>query len=397
MPSEWQSAPREANRSVESREVTGLHPIRFLAAAMVMWFHLSYWSWAEGSSTTAQIAGGSVSFPRLAPFASFGWVGVEVFFVVSGFIIAYSAEGKSASAFFKSRFLRLYPAVWICASLSLVALAIARQSGLPVKFLRSITLFPLGPWVDGVYWTLGVEMVFYALIFGLLLFRRFDRLPIALSVIGLASSAFWALWMIEHIRGGSTLNTISLNRYAIILLIPHGCFFAIGGMMWLCFFRQVTVWRLSLIAVCVAAGAVAIYSTAYPRSLAGQGAGLGPLAPVAVWLFSLGLVAASVYWNAAITAKIGRFSATRTMGLATYPLYLIHDVIGALIMRLLVQAGVPGGLALTLAMAAAVGLAIFTLGPENRVKRLIAPAIDYAIHGHLFTVARRQASALRRR
>ena len=50
------------------------------------------------------------SFPELTPIAWVGWVGVEIFFELSGFVIAYSAEGASAFVFFRSRFFRLMPA-----------------------------------------------------------------------------------------------------------------------------------------------------------------------------------------------------------------------------------------------------------------------------------------------
>jgi peptidoglycan/LPS O-acetylase OafA/YrhL len=58
--------------------------------------------------------------PAFGPRFHFGWVGVEIFFVISGFVIAFTAEGASSRAFLRSRVLRLVPGPWICATIALV-------------------------------------------------------------------------------------------------------------------------------------------------------------------------------------------------------------------------------------------------------------------------------------
>ena len=63
---------------------------------------------------------GYPQFPAAAVFTWFGWVGVEVFFVISGFVIANSASKTSPIEFLISRALRLYPAVWVCSTATFV-------------------------------------------------------------------------------------------------------------------------------------------------------------------------------------------------------------------------------------------------------------------------------------
>lgn len=128
------------------RHYSGLDLVRFVAG--VAGFHLGYWAWRDAPSPL---------LPAISSWVAFGWVGVEVFFVISGFVIAKSAANKTVTQFIKSRAKRLYPAVWICATITAV------RSPTTIKsYLRSITLFPLGPWVSIVYWTLPLEMAFYA-------------------------------------------------------------------------------------------------------------------------------------------------------------------------------------------------------------------------------------------
>ena len=121
-----------------------------MSAAWVMLFHLGFWSWAAPLGTIRGLMPNLPTFPELTPVAWVGWVGVEIFFVLSGFVIAYSAEGSSGLAFFRSRFLRLMPAVWICASLVFVVFVagdIVPFKELIRHYLKTLALIPKNPWI----------------------------------------------------------------------------------------------------------------------------------------------------------------------------------------------------------------------------------------------------------
>lgn len=353
---------------MENRSLFGLDLIRFVAAAMVAWFHLAYFNWA---GRTAPPPPGAVYFPELAPLASFGWVGVEVFFVLSGFVIAYSAEGKSAWDFAKSRFLRLYPAVWICATISLIALSLSQRELLD-PYLRSIALWPVGPWVDGVYWTLGVEMAFYGLVFLLLLAKRSNHLGGLLVTIGLVSSAFWGTWLVDHLLGGSSLTWTFGHRYFELSLVQHGCFFALGGMIWLILFKPSSHLHLVIATLSAAAGLTCIYAIAHLKVVTGQGH--NPLAPTLVWLAAVGLIIAAVVYR----TKLTRFSgvSSRKLGLATYPLYLLHHILGVTFMRQMVLSGVAQGLALVVALFIVSVLSVLVLYPEAFLRSCVGRVWD---------------------
>jgi peptidoglycan/LPS O-acetylase OafA/YrhL len=104
------SALQEATKTTR-RYLAGLDALRFCAAMMVMMYHLSFWIWAGPDQT-------QVRYPWAAPFTWFGFIGVEVFFTLSGFVIAYSAESATPFSFAASRLGRLVPGSLICASLT---------------------------------------------------------------------------------------------------------------------------------------------------------------------------------------------------------------------------------------------------------------------------------------
>lgn len=334
---------------MENRSIPGLDLIRFAAAAMVAWFHLAFNEW---QGTAVQPLG------RLSPVASFGWVGVEVFFVLSGFVIAYSAEGKSAMAFARSRFLRLYPAVWICATLSLLFVT---QKDIGSAFLRSMMLWPFAPWVDGVYWTLGVEMVFYGLIFLLLAVDGFPRLSNLLAVIGAVSSAFWGAWLADHLTGGNHFAWTMGHRYFELLLVHFGCYFALGGTIWLLMLKEPRKLDAITAVTSYIAGLICIYAIASMKAKAGTGH--SPVIPMAAWSICIVAIALAVAWRAG--EGWPSFKVARTIGKATYPLYLLHHVIGAwLIVRLLEQ-GYSALSSVLMALALAVAASFAVLYPEK--------------------------------
>ena len=194
--------------------IYGIDLIRFLAALSVVGFHLGYLN---------DVA----DFKPIWPITWFGWIGVEVFFVISGFVIANSANGKSPMQFLKGRALRLYPAVWCCATLTLiVAGAISDQPLIELlpSYLRSLALIPKGPWIDDVYWTLAVEIGFYTLIFGLLYAGMFLLLTRVSLVLTAFSSICLCILASHHWHLLEQSRLVDLIDHSKTLLARHGSF-----------------------------------------------------------------------------------------------------------------------------------------------------------------------------
>ena len=114
--------------------------------------------------------------------ARFGWIGVPLFFMISGFVILWTAQGKDAYAFAVSRVSRLYPSFWVAVLLTSVVV----WGSFSIETVAvNLTMIPqkLGaPYVDGVYWTLDVEIMFYGLVFVLIVTRQMRRVETWLAL-----------------------------------------------------------------------------------------------------------------------------------------------------------------------------------------------------------------------
>lgn len=136
---------------------------------MVMMFHYTFNGIVNGKVTSV----GQVSW--LVEFTKYGYLGVELFFMISGYMIFFSAQSGSASKFAVSRALRLYPAYWFAVlftSFFAIIWGGELMSVTPVMVLANLTLLQsfLGVSdVDGAYWTLAYEIRFYAAVFFVLL------------------------------------------------------------------------------------------------------------------------------------------------------------------------------------------------------------------------------------
>lgn len=128
----------------------------------------------------------SNSFPALAEFTRFGYLGVPLFFIISGYVIALSASNRSAFEFAIFRFVRLYPAFWCGVAFTVLVISIYGENPYSLTHIL-VNLTMVGEYlgyenIDFVYWTLQEELKFYACVFLLLFFGVFEKFKIWLSL-----------------------------------------------------------------------------------------------------------------------------------------------------------------------------------------------------------------------
>jgi peptidoglycan/LPS O-acetylase OafA/YrhL len=359
------------------REMAGVDLLRFSAAGMVMLFHLGFWGCAAPHTRTNSLVEVHACYPKLAPFASVGWVGVEIFFVISGFVIAWSAQNASTISFVRSRFLRLAPAAWICATLTVgavLAFTGAQGRDLARPYLRTLAFYPTAPWVDDAYWTLGIEIAFYAVVAAALASGRRGWIPAVVGVVGATSAAFWLLRAAAGWSGVSPLAAVldaaAKSRYSELALVQHGCFFCIGAVFCAAMGGRPSRRVLALAACCGVGGALEIAASSAQKA-ALTGYAVPAAAPVAVWAVAMLVIAASIRYER-VPAGAPLAALARRVGLMTYPLYLVHTLIGSISIQAMIGLGIGADLALALSAACAVALAfVVSEGLEPAARRVL--------------------------
>ncbi len=162
------AAPRAAT-IVPARarpRLRALDGLRLIAALMVAAYH---YGGRDGEISKAWGSSPRLQFPTAHEWFAYGCLGVQIFFVISGFVICMSGWGRPLRSFFASRASRLLPSYWAAIVLvtAIFALpAVAWDAVSPSDTLVNLTMLqqPLGAdRVLGVCWTLWAELRFYAL------------------------------------------------------------------------------------------------------------------------------------------------------------------------------------------------------------------------------------------
>lgn len=386
--------------SAQSRQVLGLDGLRFAAAALVMLFHLGCTAWLAPSSEAAGLVGQAPNAPFLLPLSSCGWIGVPIFFIISGFVIAYSAAQATTGQFLVNRALRLLPCAWLCASVSFpLALGFAPEGTFELigRYLRTMVLFPVPRWIDGVYWTLGIEISFYALVALVLAVGQVQRLELVVTGFGVASALAWCLAATPLWPGFDVLIS---TRIAKLALVTHGCEFALGVLVWAAASKGWIWGRVVAAAICLFGTFLQIGYDARTTfaALDLDATRVPPLLPVTLFAVLFVLFLASIHCNSTFIRWVGRGAPMiRSIGLSTYPLYLLHTFVGALAIRGLLYLGASPAWSLAggISMAITVALVVSTLiEPLLRSGlRRVLKTIGYQMLPHLSPLMRPRRQA----
>lgn len=245
---------------------------------------------------------------------SLGRFGVALFFLISGFVVPFSISGETPLRHFAiSRLFRLYPAFW----LALVLLMLT--GGLPpaATVLANLTMAPplFGqPWLSPIYWTLFVELAFYALaalLFATGLLRRISAL-LGLSLCLIAATA---LPIQLRVQGVVELPVQYLGMHLSFL------FLGLLLRLWLVERRPGAGLAALVLGLAQLAALLAVASFSLAR---GDNFVMEGLTPV------LGAyIAALAVFLAAIRLERPRSGLLARIGLISYSLYLFHGIVNA--------------------------------------------------------------------
>jgi peptidoglycan/LPS O-acetylase OafA/YrhL len=307
------ATPDAANSAKRPRKrLHVLDGLRLIAALMVVAFHYmgyDHWYRSPWGASTSKV------FPTAHSVAAYGWLGVELFFLISGFVICLSTWDRTPRQFAVSRFMRLYPAYWFAVALTSAVLVLrpGGWDGKPSEILANFTMFqePMGMGdVDGVYWSLWAELRFY-LLFAIvaalgLTFRR---------VVG-----FCVTWLAV-----AALAPILNVGFITLMAVPQYTPFFVGGLtiylMQRFGLRRPVLWLLLGASWFMAQDALHSLVHDADRSVGG---GLS-------WRVAVTVV--TVFYALVLAAALGKLDVFnwKVLGVAgglTYPLYLLHEDLG---------------------------------------------------------------------
>ncbi|MDL4772833.1 MULTISPECIES: acyltransferase family protein [Thermomonosporaceae] len=286
--------------------------LRFVAAAAVMLHHyvgdISGWGVAHHRT-----------MPVLAPIAHFGALSVDLFFLISGFVILMSGWGRGLGDFAVSRIVRIFPAYWFGASLAVLLFLATGIASLGAKpggvgplgaYLPNLTMLGTGVGVqplEVVYWTLWAELHFYALI-GLLVWRG---LTYGRCV------AFMAGWLALGVLAQETHSAL-----LTALFIPQWAPLFIAGMGFHLIYRFGANLVLGLIIGACWALTVHYRVTVVNKELVWPVVWDAVTTGVITFLFLLMLMVATGELD------LVRWRGFTVLGGLTYPLYLLHETLG---------------------------------------------------------------------
>ena len=161
---------------MNSKRITEIDGLRGVSALAVMLFHYTFvfnQNWKVGN------------------IFHYGYMGVPMFFIISGFVIYMSLESnKTPFGFVYSRFLRLFPIYWISLIITVAAmflmgihLEILTWQNITINFTMLQRFIGFKD-IDGAYWTLAVELMFYLFVIIILFFNKLEKIiEIFLAII----------------------------------------------------------------------------------------------------------------------------------------------------------------------------------------------------------------------
>jgi lipopolysaccharide transport system permease protein len=312
------------------------------------------------------------------PQIGFGHLGVSTFFLISGFVIPFSVKALGARRFLVARFFRIYPVYWVGLACGLVALHIAasvwgtawtlgaRHIALQAMLIRDVFWIPS---IDQISWTLEIEVKFYLLCAVMAsVLRRSNLLALICVAFGGGILMLWSTDQLDAI--GRLSPGLAHAVVALQMNWVYISFMLIGVAFHFHHVRAITTKALWL-------SVLALFGMFWITWVNGPFAAqvYGP------YNYAASLIAFTVLYrrrDRPIRSRILHF-----FGDISYPLYVVHPLVGYVGLALALKAGLSpvGALAIVVPII---------LGGAYLLHRIVeTPSIDF---GHSLVRGKRRRS-----
>lgn len=303
----------------------GVDALRGIAALLVCLFHWEHF--AFGTSNDQQLF-------RL------GLLGVELFFMISGYVILMVASRETSVAHFLiARVVRLYPAYLVSVAITAAYVLAVGKYSLAAVLVNATMLqsFFAVPNITNPYWTLAFEITFYGLL-ALVLATR--KLPF-IEWIALFCLAVGLVYRFTFPQAMTLDDQRPWGQLGFILVAPQFLPFFIAGMM---LFR----WRVGTL---TRAGALAL-ALAMAVTLLGRGDFAQISGPV--YFAAMCVMVASLALASGLAARNPLLVLAARLGQISYPLYLVHCTLA----NIALLAGAAAGLSPVISVAVSIALSL---------------------------------------
>jgi peptidoglycan/LPS O-acetylase OafA/YrhL len=255
---------------------------------------------------------------------NFGYLGVAIFFVISGFIITHVAQREGRAEFAVKRLFRIYPPFLLALA---VAVLLTRPTMSPTDLLWEASLFGSSYKVIGPSYTLVIELMFYALATMLLPLLR-SRPIVSTAIVALLPAV---------IRFGLRNIVESSGIHQLSILLSYQNFVSIFAVGMAIYYASAS--RISLRAA-TALGALAWCSFVWSWGPAGQNFEVNTLYAIGIFLTAL--------W-----ASPRPGPSVFAVAEGSYSIYLLHAPVGMIVLdRLEPVIGYSGALIICVAVVA---------------------------------------------
>lgn len=241
--------------------------------------------------------------------------------MISGFVIFMTAANASLKSFAISRIVRLYPAFWACCTITFIAIKLigdGRFTATLPQYLANMTMlseFMSIPSIDGAYWSIFIEIRFYLLIAILLAFKQMRN-----------AEYFMIAWLAYTAK----VALFGVDRLSIYFISEYATYFIAGASLFMVWKSGFSIIRRTTILLSFA---LAIYQ-ALKQATVLTGVFKLEVEPFIVIAIVSSFFMAMLLSATRNTGIIGR-SSWVAVGALTYPLYLLHQVIGYMTFNLL--------------------------------------------------------------
>lgn len=290
---------------IRKHRIEALDGLRFFAFIMVMFYHYLFIAPLQGF------------IPReyAIDAFSFGDFGVDLFFLISGFVITLSSENRTPKKFIIARFNRIFPLFVICALIIFffsISLPMVDPKERFISLVYSLSFYPgvFGKdYFSSVYWTIAVEVTFYIWVFILMKLRLWNNFRNEICFAWLALSL-----LNNFIIHNNLISTIFITHFA-----GH---FVIGVVIFELRTSKIQPKHSLLILI----SSIFIYNNmiGHQKWIDSFGVSYDHASLLFMTFFIIALV-----WITSHVESLGKYyNSIKMLGAMTYPLYLVHADLG---------------------------------------------------------------------